>query len=291
VADRIVIGSDALTAAIAPLGAELQSLKDRHGRELMWSGDPAFWSGRAPLLFPVVGRLNCDVLRLDDRHYTLEKHGFARRSLFVLVDATDSAAHFRLTDTAATRKAYPFAFALDARFAVQGATLHMTVTISNTSDGDLPFSFGYHPAFAWPLPFGSARDAHAMIFANDEPAPLCQLDAEGLIAIDTRATPVVGNRLALADDLFAGDALIWKQLDSRRLRYGPASGPALDIAFPDTEWLGVWTKPGAGFVCIEPWAGSADDRGFAGDFRTKPGVILIEPGASRAFRMDVTLTD
>lgn len=288
-ADRVVIRSDALTAEIAPLGAELQSLRDRHGRELMWSGDPAFWSGRAPLLFPIVGRLNGDMLRLGDRRYTLDKHGFARRSLFELVAATDNAAHFRLTDSPATHSAYPFAFALDAHFALAGAALHMNVTVTNPDDAELPFSFGYHPAFAWPLPFGAPRGAHAITFAEDEPAPLVQPDADGLIASEPRQTPVIGNRLVLRDDLFAADALIWKQLRSRRLRYGAPTGPALDIAFPDTDWLGIWSKPGAGFLCIEPWAGSADDQGFAGDFRTKPGVVRLDVGGSRAFRMNVTL--
>ena len=50
----IEIASDALTASINPFGAELSSLKDADGRELMTDADPAFWAGRAPLLFPIV---------------------------------------------------------------------------------------------------------------------------------------------------------------------------------------------------------------------------------------------
>ena len=288
-ADRVSISSGALTADIAYHGAELQSLKDEVGRELMSDGDPAYWRGRAPLLFPIVGRLNDDRLRLDGQSYTMEKHGFARRSRFTLVDQGEAHACFRLTDIPDTRAIYPFAFELDAAFRLEAATLHMTVTVRNTGAEMLPASFGYHPAFAWPLPFGGGRGEHRIRFEHDEPARLCAITAEGLIAEKTVESPVVNNEIVLADALFENDALVWKELASRRLSYGAPGLPSLDIAFPDTAWLGIWTKPGAGFVCVEPWAGMADPDGYRGDFKDKPGVMQLGPSEERQFRMDVTL--
>ncbi len=288
-AERVSITSGALSAEIAHHGAELQSLKDADGRELMSDGDPAYWRGRAPLLFPIVGRLNEDTLRLDGANYAMEKHGFARRSLFALVDQGDAHARFRLTDSSETRAMYPFAFALDAEFRLEGATLHMTVTVRNTGDVMLPASFGYHPAFAWPLPYGGGRGEHRICFENDEPAALCAITVDGLIDEKTVPTPVVGNAFKLTDALFENNALVWKELASRRLTYGAPGCPSLDIVFPDTAWLGIWTKPGAGFVCVEPWAGMADPQGYSGDFNDKPGVIRLGPGEARQFRMDVTL--
>lgn len=286
--DRVVIASDRLTAEVAPLGAELQSLRDGEGRELMSDGDPAFWSGRAPLLFPIVGRLNGDTYRVDGRDHAMPKHGFARRSPFELVEQGETRVRFRLTDSAGTRDAYPFAFALDMAFALDGGTLWMTATIANRGDGVMPASFGFHPAFAWPLPYGDARGDHRIVFAEDEPAELCAITPDGLIAPGPRRTPVKGKVLTLADDLFASDALVWRDLRSRSLTYG-GDGAVLRIAFPDTPWLGIWTKPGARFVCVEPWAGMADPEGFAGDFTAKPGVFALAAGDSRAFRMIVTL--
>ena len=166
----IEIASATLTARIDPTGAELQSLTDAQGREYMSSGDPAFWTGRAPLLFPIIGRLHGDTLCVDGRDYALEKHGFARRSRFDVIDHDASSVTFRLTDSAATRAIYPFAFELDAQFALTGLTLTMTAIVRNPDDVPLPVSFGYHPAFAWPLP-GADRAAHEIIFARDEPAP------------------------------------------------------------------------------------------------------------------------
>ena len=288
--DPITIASGALRATVAPLGAELVSLTDAAGRELMSDGDPAFWSGRAPLLFPIVGRLNGDRYRIDGAEYTLPQHGFARRMDFAVAAQGEDHVRFRLTDTPATHEVYPFAFVLEMDFALEGAALTMTATITNPGAVPLPASFGYHPAFAWPLPYGAAKAEHRITFEQDEPAPIRAI-AGGLIAAETRATPVEGRTLALSDALFADDALIWDRLESRHLHYGPADGPALEIAFPDTEWLGLWTKPGAAFLCIEPWAGMADPHGFAGDLRDKPGVFEIAPGASRIFRMMVRLAE
>lgn len=284
---RITSGS--LTATIAYHGAELQSLKDSDGAEYMSSGDPAFWTGRAPLLFPIVGRLYEDRLRLGEADYPMLKHGFARKSDFILLEHSSNAALFRLTESPESRAQYPFAFDLDAEFRLEGNALHMTVTVRNSGIEMLPFSFGYHPAFAWPLPGGGAQGDHAIVFEQQEPAALRRLTVEGLIIPQTVPSPVVGNQLALADALFEHDALIWDRLASRRLSYGAPGHKRLDIAFPDTEWLGIWTKPGAAFVCIEPWAGMADPEGYSGDFSHKPGVISLPPGQERSFRMDVTL--
>lgn len=287
--ETITITSGSLTATIAHHGAELQSLKDSEGREYMSSGDPTYWSGRAPLLFPIVGRLNEDRLRIGDANYTMLKHGFARKSDFRVIDQSENAVRFRLSDSTETRAQYPFAFELDAHFRIEGTTLQMTVTVRNMGVTNLPFSFGYHPAFAWPLPGGRARGDHHIRFEADEPAALCRLTPDGLILPNLVPTPVRGNQLMLADALFEQDALIWKCLASRRLCYGATGYTSLDIAFPDTEWLGIWTKPGAGFVCIEPWAGSADPDGYRGDFNDKPGVMRLAPEQERRFRMDVTL--
>lgn len=288
--DLVTIASDRFSAAIHPLGAELWSLRDAEGREFMTDADPAFWTGHAPLLFPIVGALAGDRYRIDGDTFTLPRHGFARRMPFELAARDDDRVTFRLTDSAATCAVYPFAFVLEMAFVLEDATLRMTATVSNPGARPLPFAFGYHPAFAWPLPGGAAKAAHRVVFEKDEPGALRVLDAaSGLVAPKPRATPVKGRELLLSPDLFAADALIWDDLASRALSYGADGGSWLDIAFPDTPMLGLWQKPGAHYLCIEPWQGHADAVGFAGDFRERPGVVLLPPGEQRHFRMDVTV--
>ncbi len=284
----IEIGSDALTAAINPLGAELSHLRDARGREWMSDGDPAYWTGRAPLLFPIVGALNGGVYRLDGKEYALPQHGFARCGEFALIEQATDRAVFRLTDDDATRAVYPFAFALDAAFTLADATLTMEITVTNRGDIAMPVSFGFHPAFAWPLPGGGAKGAHRILFEREEPDPLNRIEG-GLIGAADRDTPVEGDTLWLRDDLFAHDALVWESPASRSLRYGSEDRPELRIDFPEMPTLALWTKPGAGFLCVEPWQGHADPVGFTGEIWDKPGMLRLEPGESRRFAMQVTL--
>ncbi|KFL46488.1 putative galactose mutarotase [Sphingobium sp. ba1] len=288
----IAITSPALSAAINPLGAELWSLRDADGRDLMTDADPRWWTGHAPLLFPFVGRSRGDVYRLDGQDYPMPQHGFARRSAFAVVEQGDDSALFRLEADDASRAIYPFDFRFDMGFALTDATLHMTATVANRGETVMPFSFGYHPAFAWPLPYGGSVEEHRIVFEHPEPAPIRKVgDEPGLIAHEHAPSPVEGDSLAPTHALFAGDALIWDDLASRSLLWGVPGQPRLRIDFPDTPWLGLWQKPGAHYLCVEPWAGMADLVGFDGDVWAKQGIMALPPGNARSFRMDVSLVD
>ena len=285
----VSISSDGLAAEIDPHGAQLHALRDREQRDLLWDGDAAIWTGRAPILFPIIGMLEQGCYRVGGKTYQLEKHGFARRKTFEVIDRTGASATFRLQADEPTLAVYPFAFQLDIRFALDGSTLTVTASVRNVGQAMLPASFGFHPALRWPLPFGRSRSAHRIRFEAPEPAPIRRIDREGLVTPTRHPTPVRDRTLALADALFADDAVIFDQLSSQRLDYGADAGPRLEVAFPDTPYLGVWTKPGAGFICIEPWHGIADPKGYAGDFYDKPGVFHVAPGATRELSLSITL--
>ncbi|MBB4860026.1 galactose mutarotase-like enzyme [Novosphingobium chloroacetimidivorans] len=289
--ELVSIASDKLTARINPLGAELWSLADADGREYMTDADPAFWTGHAPILFPIVGMVRDGRYRLGDASYAIPKHGVARHSHFDVVAAEADSAHFRLGDTPETRASYPFAFMLDVLFRLSGATLQVESRVTNLGDQPMPFSFGYHPAFAWPLPGGAAKEDHRVVFAEPEPGPVRRIDpVSGLLLEQSFSSPVEGDTLVPTAALFEADALIWDQLASRSVRFGAPGGASLQITFPDMPMLGIWQKPGANYLCIEPWQGIADPIGYDGDFRDKPGVLTLAPDEARSFRMGVTVT-
>lgn len=286
----ILIRSSALAAEIAPLGAELRSLTDAAGRDYLHDG-ASFWSGRAPLLFPIVGALRDNRHVVDGVSHELPKHGFARTSTFALVSSSADRAQFRLEDSERTLAQYPYRFRLDMTYAVDGATLSQTAEVTNTDSRPIPVAFGFHPAFRWPLPGGGARADHVIDFAEEEAGPLTRIDADGLVAREL-PSPVQGRRLALADALFDDDALIFLRPASRSLRFGAAGGgsPSLRIGFPDMPHLGIWTKPGgAPYLCIEPWQGYASPTGFAGPLTEKPGSLILAPGETKRFSMTVEL--
>jgi len=288
--DWVCLHSDVLTAQVDPLGAQLSVLRDAQGRDLLWNGDPAYWNGRAPILFPIVGALHQGHYRWGGKRYALPRHGFARGRRFGLVGASSTDAVFRLHADEATRAVYPFDFELELRFALRGPELAVTATVHNGGRESMPASVGFHPALRWPLPGAAPRARHRLEFDVEEPAPVRRLDREGLLTPDLHASPVVGRTLMLADALFEQDVVIFDQLRSRRLRYGAGEGHDIELRFPDARYLGLWSKPGAPFVCIEPWRGVADPQGFDADLRAKPGIELLAAGASLSTTLVLSLT-
>jgi galactose mutarotase-like enzyme len=285
----VSLSSSELSAEVDPLGAQLSTLRDRAGRDLLWNGDPAVWSGRAPVLFPIVGALAGGSYRLGEASYRLSRHGFARGKPFEILERNPMATLLRLQADEATLEVYPFRFELDIGYALAGPALSITLSVRNTGPQELPASLGYHPAFRWPLPFGQERAAHFIDFEADEPAPVRRLDADGLVTPELHPTPITERRLVLEDALFRSDALIFDQIASRSVTYGGPRGPRIRVSYPDAPYLGVWTKPGAQFICIEPWRGLADSRGFSGDFRDKTGIFTVAPGAVVSMNVTITL--
>ena len=287
--ELVSIASPQLRAQINPFGAELWRLQDALGRDLLWDGDPAFWTGRAPLLFPVIGRLADDRFVHAGPTFELPKHGFARRRVFELVRREPALVAFRLAPDAETRAAYPFEVVLEAEFEIRGAELSMTARLHNAGPAEAPATFGFHPAFRWPLPDAGARGAHSIDFAEPESGPLRRLDATGLLGAAPLPPPLDGRRLDLRDELFESDALVFEAPVSRSVRYGGSQGPALTVSWSGLPHLGIWTKPGAPFVCIEPWASLPAEAGSPRALAERADFVQLAPGASWAASMSVRL--
>jgi galactose mutarotase-like enzyme len=283
----VTIGNTHLTAVIAPKGAELQSLILKGGQNVIWSGDTAIWPWRAPNLFPIVGALADDTLVHDGRRYPIKQHGFLRHSLCDIAMREPDACVFRLTDSEETKAQYPFAFALTIGYRLADDRLECSFTLHNPASVPLYASLGAHPAFRWPLT-DAPRDAHAVLFARDEPEPIRRLAGRSIDPAPLKS-PVEGRILHLRDSLFENDALIFDRPVSRKVTFGAPGGPAVGLDFPDFPNLGIWTKPaGAGpFLCIEPWQGMASPAGFEGEFSQKPGVVTIAPGDGRIWRYSI----
>jgi galactose mutarotase-like enzyme len=281
--DSHTLRSDGATATILADGAELCSLKDTHGLELLWQAGPE-WRRHAPLLFPIVGKLKNDELRHRGKAYKMTQHGFARDHRFEWIEREPDRCTLVLTDSAETRQRYPFAFRLAVTYSLQHADLDVTLEIANTGEDILPASIGAHPAFNWPLLPGLEKQAYALAFANEEPAPVRRLK-DGLLRSASEPTPVHGKTLALSERLFDDDAVILDRLASTSVRYAADRGPSIEMLWEGFSELGVWSKPGgAPFVCIEPWCGTASPADFDGEFTDKPGLMHIAPGDKRVLK-------
>lgn len=261
------------------LGAELASFAEGD-YEYIWQRCD-IWNGQSPLLFPIVGRLREDTYELNGKSYTLAKHGFARKSRFTLESHSDCEMTFLLEESEATLAVFPYPFQLRVhyRFTENGFVTEHSVT--NTGKETMYFSMGAHPGFQCEM-------GDKIVMDEPETASAFRLDENALRGPDTE--PVLNNStdIEITPTVFAADALIFDGLRSKGCTLRRAKGRDVHVDFGGAPCLGLWAKPGAPYVCIEPWYG-IDDRYNAGhDFTKKERICSLEAGKTFVFPVTVT---
>ena len=286
--DRHTLRNDRISATVLKHGAELCSLKTAEGLELLWQAGPE-WPRHSPLLFPIVGEVRGEQIRVRGKVYQMLRHGVARDHDFAFVERSPQSCRLVQTDTAETRSRFPFAYRLTLTYTLRDADLEVALTIENPGDDVLPCSIGGHPALQWPLPPGVPKESYRLTFSHDESAPIRRLK-DGLLLPDPKPSPIRGRVLDLSERLFDDDAIILDKLASTSVSYTADKGPALEVSWEGFRQLGIWSKPGgAPFLCIEPWYGFASPIDFDGEFTEKPGLMHIPPGQTRAFRYTISV--
>lgn len=277
-AESHVFSAGRYRACVAALGAELCSLCDETGRNLIWTGSA--WPRHSPVLFPIIGRLRDNHTLIDGLDYTLTQHGFARDSVFRWLDRSDAGCSLLLEDDPTSRSIFPFAFRLVLTYLLDDLGLHLTYSLTNPDDRNiLHASLGAHPAFIWPLVASVPKDHYFLQFENPETGALAAIE-EGLIVEGGRPNPVEGTILSLKDALFANDALVFLNPASRSVVLTTGRDEMLLFSWWGFGQFGVWMKPGTDFLCLEPWQGYASPVGFSGPFEEKPGLLHLMPGSS-----------
>jgi galactose mutarotase-like enzyme len=285
--DRHVLSNGTLSATVKADGAELCSLRDAAGEEILWQAAP-IWPRHSPVLFPIVGRLKNDTLLHEGRTYQLTQHGFARDRRFAWLNRTATSCRLVLHEDIETRAMYPFAFRLEVTFTLDDDVLETSFTVANPGRDVLPASFGAHPGFAWPLVEGADKRKHFLEFAEPEANPIRRLK-DGLLMPEPQVTPIVGQTLELDPELFSADAVILPEPASHSLRYSAPGAPAIEVSWEGFRQLGIWSRSGGDFLCLEPWYGMASPADFDGEFLDKPGLMLIPPGERRTLSMRIRL--
>ncbi|MBO9153741.1 aldose 1-epimerase family protein [Chitinophaga sp. GCM10012297] len=273
------IANEYIRVQVSAQGAELQSIVRKDNQlEYLWSGDPAFWGKKSPVLFPIVGGLKNNAYQYKGKTYQLGRHGFARDMAFNVNEHTPTSITFSLSDNEQTLDKYPFPFTLTVRYAIQNATLKVGYSVQNTGDEPMYFSIGAHPAFKVPLTEGTSFDDYSLHFSEAEQAPVWPLSDEGLI--QTTPVPYLEDTTALPLEkpMFYKDALVFKHLASETISIRSDKTPhGLEVSFPGFPYMGIWSAKNADFVCIEPWCGIADHVNASGELNEKEGIHQLAP--------------
>lgn len=274
------------TAQVDPVGAQIVSLQDGD-RELLWTGDPAYWHEHAPVLFPIVGALRDGRVKIKGQWFEMARHGFAKRMGFAVDGQAGSAVSLTLRADGETKKLYPFDFALTVAYSLEEDGYTTQFTVENTGKEALPFAIGGHPGFNLPMEEGARFEDYTIQFEKDEDqvCPTVHMDT-GLLDYEHLGFALKGREIPLRHSLFYGDALVFRHLNSRRVRLvNKSTGRGVEMYFgSEFPMLGIWSAQNDGpYVCLEPWTGCATLTTEGDELTEKFNMLAIEPGTKYSF--------
>lgn len=270
----MIIGKDGGIATIN-LNGEIESFKI-NGEELVWNGDPEFWAGHAPTLFPNCGRVKNNRFTFGGKELAGQGiHGFVRRMEHSLVEASELHAVYRVTSTAETKKLYPYDFTLETLYAVSDVGYAVRFTVYNDGVTPMPFCIGSHPAYMLP---GGLSECDLVIEGADG-VEYCACNSSGLIEDGLTLGIVENGVLPLSFDLFEKNGVVFPSLgygDKAFSVINRNTGKGFKVIFKDFPACVLWTpKADCPFFCVEPWCGLPDREDTDGSFEGKAHVKTL----------------
>jgi len=275
-----ILENDLLKIAIDTKGAQISSFYNKAtGVEQLWQADPNVWPWHAPNLFPIVGAVINDELLIDGHAYEMKRHGFARQSEFILLNSDDLQAVFSLPNSEKIKAVYPYRFDFEVMYMLIDNALRITYKVINLDKKSIYFSVGAHPAFNVPFNKDENYEDYYLEFETGEKLTTYLLTKEGFFSGETKNVPLDGNKLWLTKDMFANDALVFKNLRTREVTIRSKNHEeSISVEYPHFNYLGIWAKSGAPFVCIEPWLGCTDTHDQPKDISKKENIQKLGAG-------------
>lgn len=269
----ITITNGILTARFQERGGELKSLTC-NGTEYIWPGDDRFWAGSAPLLFPVCSGVLNDTYYLDGKAYNMQKHGYARFCMFEVEAQGENYVTFLLRSDEESKKCYPFDYALRITYTLEGKRLQVRYAVENLSEDTMYFSIGSHEGYYCP----EGIEEYDVILPAPETLDSSVLEGP-VLGKEKQRIITDSDTIALKYDYFTVDALVFKNMKARSviLRHRN-SERAVQVSFPDRDYFLLWTKPGAPYICLEPWSGISDSIDCDQNLKTKEGILSVAAG-------------
>ena len=286
------IENEMLICTIESNGAEIRSLKNKAtGEEYIWQINESVWGSSSPVLFPAIGKIKEDKVTFNGQEYAMPKHGIVRNSDSLIFEYHGhSSCSFTLTSSAETLKQYPFKFSFSVVFTLLANRLSMTYEVENTDSVAMHFACGGHTAYACPLSQTTKLSDYVIEFPRQLELNPIKLAASGLLSYNKHKIENNDGILPLSDTLFNEDALVFSDIkcDWIRLRKRNTD-KGIVVRFKDYPNLALWAKPGADYVCIEPWLGLPDREDESIDLAQKSTYKTIESGAKFSITIETEI--
>ncbi len=280
-----ILNYNGATAIASTFGGELISYKDISGTEYVWTGDKNYWTGHAPVLFPIVGALKNDTILIGEKSYTIAKHGFARKREFKVLEKTDNSIHFILTEDEETLLIYPFKFELHIIHALNEKGFKTEYKVINKSEITMFTCLGGHAGFCCPINKCENFNDYRLYFEKCESITPMFTDEKSILHKENIKDKILDNTdiFALDYDDYDNDVLIFNNIVSRKVSViNKYTNKGFEFLFNGFNSLGIWTPPKkkAPFICLEPWKGVPAYEDETGRFEDKPDVIKLSKNNS-----------
>ena len=289
----IQIENENLSVQINQLGAELFSIKGKKTEtEYLWQGNSEFWSGRAPVLFPVCGRMTDGKYYYKNQEYPMVIHGIAKLFDFESDKKSESKVDLILNSNEQTKKYYPFDFTFTVSFELIDNTLKITHKVVNNGNEDMYFAVGAHPGFNVPFTDSDNFEDYYIEFSKDCLDEIV-FSEKCFYTGNMQKFNLTNKRLNLTHSLFDMDGRFFEtQTDCVHLK-STKSDRSIKISYQDMTCLGLWHKPrtSAPYICIEPWHGIPADDGKVDDLQTKRQMIVLPQKESYTNSYQIQIND
>lgn len=288
----VELKNDYISIRVSEKGAELQSIQDKNGKEYLWQADPKYWSRHSPILFPIVCSVNDETYRVEGKEYHLPRHGFARDAQFKLIYQSERKVTFALESSEETRKVYPYDFTLSVSYILDDNKIGVIWHVHNDDTREIHFQIGGHPAFN--IPGMKAGDSQSGRIRLDNTELMDALHSYGDGSHEMNEVPFVeaeNGMMEFSDNTWRNDSIKIHKSQLHRAELLGIDGEAEVTVDFRTPVVAFWSPYGkqAPFVCIEPWYGIGDPRGFNGEFKDKPLMNHLLPGASFMSKYEITI--
>lgn len=284
--------SELLTVRIEDVGAQLASVKNNAGTEYIWEGKPDIWGRHAPLLFPVISRLQDNQYTLNGKTYQIRQHGFARDKIFTIVEATDRRAVFTLTEDESTLPLFPFPFLLTVTYELEGDQLRKTIEVKNTGSEKMFFELGIHDGFRAPHDPEKSMDDWAVVIPGVETIHPYGMDEKAMITPKIAPITFDKGRIPLRPMTHGLDTFILDAPACHKASLVDENNtPVVTMDFPGFPYVGIWTTHRefeTRYICIEPWSTLPDATFVGRGLDEKAGIRSLQPGQTDTFSYTTT---
>ncbi|MBO7303904.1 MAG: hypothetical protein J6V09_01605 [Clostridia bacterium] len=264
--------NDYYSITVSTHGAELVSMKGEGGFEHIWQcgGD---WKDQSPLLFPVCGRIKDEKYSYKGKEYPMSSHGFAKKSEFSPVEATDNRIVMELKSNEETKKIYPFDFSLIASYELVGEELIFTATVKNTGNEPLPYMFGWHPGFNLMTNGETDINDYRLDFPGIDSLNWFALQNGPFVNPKSTEYKLTDNAYQLCEsEIYANDTMIFTGHENKTVLYSNGAPFTLEFSWSDNlPYLCIWKEEfnSAKYVCLEPWSDVPADGVADEDFEIR----------------------